>query len=138
MFVPCDQCTKRPIPDYQFEFRTKDSGKREEYDSGMRRDTQEGKPRFDLLLVPGVPYEAQFLTRVAALLERGAEKYGERNWQKANSPEELERFVASGTRHLIQWATGEVDEDHAAAVVFNLMAAEYVKWKLAQNEDPAL
>lgn len=120
------------------EFITKDSGKREDYDSGMRRDTQEGKPRFDLLLVPGVPFEDQFLTRLAALLERGAAKYGERNWQKANSPEEVERFVASGTRHFFQWACGEVDEDHAAAVVFNLMAAEYVKWKLEQNEDPAL
>lgn len=120
------------------QWTTKDSGKREEYDSGMRRDTQEGKPRFDLLLVPGVPFEAQFLTRLAALLERGATKYGERNWQKANSVEELERFVASGMRHMVQWATGEVDEDHAAAVAFNLMAAEYVKWKLEQNEDPAL
>ena len=119
-------------------FVTKDSGKREDYPSGMRRDTQEGKPRFDLLLVPGLPFEAQFLTRLAALLERGATKYGERNWQKAESPEELERFVASGMRHMVQWATGELDEDHAAAVAFNLMAAEYVKWKLAQNEDPAL
>lgn len=119
------------------QFVTKDSGKREAYDSGMVRDTQEGKPRFDLLLVSGVPFESQFLTRLAALLERGATKYGERNWQKANSPEELERFVASGMRHMVQWATGELDEDHAAAVAFNLMAAEYVKWKL-QNEDPAL
>jgi hypothetical protein len=118
-------------------FITKDSGKREEYDSGMRRDTQEGKARFDLLLVPGLPFEAQFLTRMGQLLARGADKYGDRNWQKANSPEELERFVSSGLRHMVQWASGEVDEDHAAAVAFNLMAAEYVKWKLA-NEDPAL
>lgn len=112
-------------------FVTKDSGKREEYDSGMRRDTQEGKPRFDLLLVDGVPFDEQFLTRLAALLERGATKYGEKNWQLANSEEELLRFRASGLRHMYQWLCGEDDEDHAAAVVFNLMAAEYVKWKLA-------
>jgi hypothetical protein len=30
-------------------YTTKDSGKREEYKSGMRRDTQEGKPRYDLI-----------------------------------------------------------------------------------------
>ncbi len=118
-------------------FTTKDSGHREDYDSGMVRDTQDGKPRFDLCLVDGLPYEEQFLTRLAGLLSRGAEKYGEKNWQLADSAEELARFKASGLRHMMQWMTDEVDEDHAAAVAFNLMAAEYVKWKLA-NEDPAL
>lgn len=112
---------------------TKDSGKREEYDSGMVRDVQENKPRFDLLFTEGVPYGEQFFTRVAELLGRGAEKYGERNWQLANSEEELDRFKASGLRHMLQWMTGEVDEDHASAVVFNLMAAEYVKGKLKRE-----
>lgn len=111
------------------EFETKDSGVREEYPSGMRRDTQEGKPRFDLVLAP-VPYEDQLLTRWAHLMARGAEKYGERNWQEADSYEEHDRFVASGLRHMMQWANGERDEDHAAAVMFNLMAAEYMKTKL--------
>lgn len=115
-------------------FETKDSGERIEYASGMRRDVQSGKPRFDLLLVDGQPFEGQFLTRFAALLARGAEKYGERNWQLASSQEELGRFRASGIRHMMQWATGEVDEDHAAAVAFNLMAYEYVKWKLNAQE----
>lgn len=119
------------------EYVTKDSGQRQDYASGMRRDIQDGKPRFDLMLVDGLPFEEQFLTRFAALLERGAVKYGERNWQKANSEEELLRFRASAVRHLMQWACGEQDEDHAAAVAFNLMAYEYTKWKLA-NEDPAL
>lgn len=112
------------------EFETKDSGERQEYLSGMRRDLQNGKPRFDLLLTDGLPYDEQFLTRFASLLERGASKYGERNWQLANSHDELARFRASGLRHMMQWATGERDEDHAAAVAFNLMAYEYVKWKL--------
>ena len=111
-------------------FETKDSGQRQDYESGMRRDIQVGKPRFDLLLTDEQPYEDQFLTRFAALLARGAEKYGERNWQLANSAEELSRFRASAVRHLMQWATGETDEDHASAVAFNLMAFEYVRWKL--------
>lgn len=108
---------------------TKDSGERETYESGMCRDTQDGKYRFDLLLVEGQPYEDQFLTRFAALLERGAAKYGERNWQLAEGDEELARFKASALRHIVQWVCGEVDEDHPAGVAFNLMAAEYVKWK---------
>lgn len=123
--VVCDLCKAIEPP----KFITKDSGKREEYDSGMRRDTQEGKPRFDLLLVPNLPYEEQFLTRIARLLERGAVKYGERNWELAEGPEEEARFRSSALRHMMQWACGEVDEDHAAATAFNLMAAEYVKWK---------
>lgn len=111
-------------------FVTKDSGKREEYDSGMVRDTQENKPRFDLLYPLGVPYEHQFLVRVAELLARGAEKYEDRNWEKANGQAELDRFKASAHRHLSQWMVGESDEDHAAGTVFNLLAYETIKWKL--------
>jgi hypothetical protein len=115
-------------------FTTKDSGKREEYDSGMRRDTQEGKPDFSLLL-PEMPYELLPITRWAYLMTRGADKYGRRNWQLANTPEELERFRASAARHFMQWLAGEEDEDHMAAVMFNLNAAEYVKWRIEQEKE---
>lgn len=114
-------------------FVTKDSGVREEYNSGMVRDSQKNKARFDLLRPKDVPYSAQFLTRVAELMTRGAEKYGLRNWEMANSEEELERFENSAERHLMQYLSGETDEDHAAAVVFNLLAAETLRWKLGQS-----
>lgn len=117
------------------EFEVKDSGVREEYASGMHRDTQEGKARFDLLRPQGVPYEEQFLTRCAMHLTKGAVKYGERNWEKADSQEELERFQGSAERHLNMWLAGMTDEDHAAAVVFNLIAAETVRWKIAQDRE---
>jgi hypothetical protein len=128
-FVYCDIC--RPPKQ---EFVTKDSGKRESYDSGMVRDTQDDKPRFDLLLPVGVPYGDQFLTRVAGLLARGAEKYSERNWEKAEGEAELTRFRASALRHLLQYLAGETDEDHMAAVVFNLMGAHLVEWKMRDDE----
>lgn len=102
---------------------TKDSGARQEYASGMRRDVQDGKPDYTLL-------DRAFLKRWAELMVRGAKKYGRHNWRKANSQEELERFQASAYRHLVQWLDGETDEDHAAAVAFNLAAAEYVKSKI--------
>lgn len=121
------------IPRAEPKFVTKDSGKREEFDSGMVRDTQDDKPRFDLLLPIGVPYGDQFLTRVAGLLARGAEKYAERNWEMAQGEVELTRFKASALRHLMQYLAGETDEDHASAVVFNLMGAHLVEWKL-KNE----
>lgn len=117
------------------DFITKDSGVREEYKTGMVRDTQEGKARFSLLRPVGVPYDSQFLTRCAELMTRGAEKYGLRNWEKAHTPEELERFLDSAERHMQQWLAGETDEDHAAAVFFNMMAAETVRWKMKQEDD---
>ena len=118
------------------EFVTKDSGERAEYASGMRRDTQEGKPDFSLIVPAEMPYDETPLTRFAALMTRGIEKYGYRNWEKANSEEELNRFKSSAFRHFVQWITGEQDEDHMAAVMFNLNAAEYVKWRL-ENEGQA-
>ena len=104
-------------------YQTKDSGERINYDSGMRRDIQDGKPRYDL--IPLMP-----LKRLAELYTRGAEKYGDRNWQLANSQEELDRFKGSAMRHMFQWAEGDESEDHAIAVVFNLFAYLYVEDKL--------
>ena len=109
---------------------TKDSGKRQQFDSGGQRDTQEGKARFDLLFPKGVPYDEQLITRFAYLMGRGAEKYNDRNWELFNSEEELDRAKSSALRHLIQWYHEEDDEDHAAAVMFNLLAAENIKRKL--------
>jgi len=101
------------------EFEVKDSGQRIDYPSGMRRDVQTGKARYDLI-------DLDFLERVAIHMTKGAEKYGEHNWRKANSQEEADRFRASAFRHMIQWLRRETDEDHMAAVAFNLAAYEYV------------
>lgn len=115
-------------------YQTKDSGKRQDYSSGMRRDLQESKPRFGDLIIDAMPYEDQLLTRWAELRQRGAVKYGDKNCELANTPEELERFRQSAIRHFFQWYCGETDEDHSAATLFNIQMAEMVKWKL-QNED---
>jgi hypothetical protein len=93
-------------------FVTKDSGQREEFASGMVRDTREGKGRYDLITPFG-------LRRVAQLYERGAEKYKARNWEKG-AP--FSRFIDSCERHLEQYKMGITDEDHLAAVVWNALA----------------
>lgn len=116
------------------QWETLDSGVRYEYDSGMVRDTQEGKPRFDLLIPHDLPFDQQLLTRWASLMARGASKYGDRNWEKGNGEEELERAKASAFRHFLQWFCGETDEDHAAAVCFNVQAAIYFEHRL-NNDD---
>jgi hypothetical protein len=122
-------------------FETKDSGSREEFSTGMKRDTQDGKPRFDLLLPLDIPYEDQMLTRWAQLMSRGAAKYDARNWEKAETPEELSRFKSSAFRHFMQWMADETDEDHAAAVLYNITGTETVKAKIKSRggvkADPA-
>lgn len=114
-------------------FETKDSGKRAEFDSGMVRDTEDGKARFDLTIPKGVPYKYQMSTRLAELMARGAEKYDARNWEKASGQSELDRYESSAYRHFMQWINGETDEDNAAAVLFNITAAETVKYKMSQG-----
>jgi len=100
-------------------FVTKDSGKRAQFDSGFVRDTAEGKPRYDL-----IPEE--LLKRLAELYARGAEKYDADNWRKANSEEEYKRFKASAWRHFVDWSAGwNTEEDHAVAVIFNIMSYEW-------------
>jgi hypothetical protein len=103
------------------DFVVKDSGERKQFESGMQRDVTEGKPRFDLV------FDGPMLARFAEHLRKGALKYNPRNWMQANSREEMERFRESAARHFAQWMAGDADEDHAAAVIFNLNGFEYVK-----------
>jgi hypothetical protein len=91
----------------------------------MKRDVQTDKPRYDLI---GSGWK--LIKRWAELVGRGALKYGELNFEKAATKEEYRRFRSSAMRHMVQWFEGETDEDHAAAVCFNLAGAEMVKTKL--------
>jgi hypothetical protein len=109
-------------------FETKDSGERVKFASGMTRDTDNGKPRYDL-----IPLEP--MRRLADLYARGTVKYGSRNWEQANTIDEIQRFRASAMRHMYQYLAGERDEDHMAAVVFNLFAAEQTDAKLLPFDD---
>jgi hypothetical protein len=105
-------------------FITMDSGERQEFSSGMKRDSKTSKTRYDLVDMP-------MFKRWAELMGRGAEKYGDNNWKKAESWEELDRFKESAFRHFMQWFLEEnQEEDHAAAVFFNIAGVEHVKSKI--------
>ncbi len=108
-------------------YTVKDSGKRAAFASGMVRDTDDGKVDYTLVR-DGPMYE-----RWAAHLTQGAKKYAKRNWMKAAGEAELQRFKESLLRHLEAYLRGEADEDHAAAMIFNLNGMEYVKEKLCQG-----
>ena len=116
------------------EFVTKDSGKRQEFEGGMVRDTTEGKVNWALVA------DGPMLKRWAELMTRGAIKYDARNWMKASGQAELDRARESAFRHFMQWYRGDVDEDHAAAILFNVNQVEYIKEKsqMAQSIAPQL
>lgn len=105
-------------------FVTKDSGQRQEFASGMKRDVSTGKTLWHLVT------SGPMLRRWAELLTRGAEKYDADNWMKANGEAEHKRFKESAFRHFMQWYNGDTDEDHGAAVMFNINGAEYTKEKM--------
>jgi hypothetical protein len=106
------------------EFQIKDSGERLQFPSGMVRDTTDGKIDYTLIM------DGPMFKRWAEHLTKGALKYEARNWMQAEGQEELDRFRGSALRHLLQWFDGERDEDHAAAVFFNINGAEYVLGKM--------
>lgn len=110
-------------------FQIKDSGARQEFTSGMVRDTQTGKADFTRVL------DGPMFDRWATHLTKGEAKYpdvapGVPNWTLASGEAELARFRKSAFRHFRQWLRGDVDEDHAAATFFNINGAEYVKARM--------
>ena len=117
----------------KMKFETKDSGTRYEEVSGFKRDTNENKPRFDLIIPNGIPYSETMLYRLAMLMTRGAKKYNERNWEKAESETALARAKESALRHLMQALSGMTDEDHWSATIFNINMAMTIEYKLNQK-----
>jgi hypothetical protein len=93
-------------------FEVKDSGNRQEFSTGAQRDTQDDKPRYDL-----IPSKA--LERLAYVYARGAAKYDENNWMKGIP---ITRTLASAERHLQSYKQGDKSEDHLAQAAWNLFA----------------
>jgi hypothetical protein len=102
----------------------KDSGTRQTFAGGMVRDTADDKTDYSLV------FDGPMLERWAVHLTKGAKKYAARNWMQACDGEARARFKASAARHFAQWMRGDTDEDHAAAVMFNLNGYEYVTAKI--------
>ncbi len=90
-----------------------DSGKREQFQTGAKRDTGEGKGRYDLL----PPWA---LHALALHFERGARKYDARNWEKGIP---VRRFLESAMRHINDLWMGDGGEDHLSAAAWNLLCA---------------
>ena len=110
-------------------FTVKDSGERTEFASGMVRDRADHKVNYHLA------FDGPMFKRWAEHVTKGAIKYGKRNWMKAEGYQELERAFESLCRHFYQYLAGELDEDHAAAIFFNINEIEYIREKLSKCLD---
>lgn len=88
------------------------------FSTGAVRDSAEGKGRYDLL-----PMFA--IHELAKAMEKGAEKYGERNIDKGIPQYSL---VDSGMRHLTQYIRGDKDEKHLVSALWN------IAWAVQQDE----
>ena len=82
------------------DYITKDSGERRKFNTGAQRDVVDGKGRYDLI-------SPIMIERLAKLLQRGAEKYNDRNWEKGMP---LSVYMDSGMRHLFKFLEGHRDE----------------------------
>jgi len=104
----------------------KDSGKHQEFSTGSKRDTREGKGRYDL--VPSYP-----LHRLAVHYEGGAKKYNPWNWILGQP---LSRYIDSAMRHLNNIKDGLTDEDHESAVVWNIFSYIETKRLIEEGQLP--
>ena len=67
-------------------FKIKDSGEHIVYKDGMNRDNTDGKIMYSLIYMP-------MLKRWAEHMTKGAKLHGKRDWEKASTVEELDRFM---------------------------------------------
>lgn len=74
---------------------------------------------------------AQHLTTAEAKYPDAA--LGVPNFMLIETDEELFRYKKSAFRHFMSWFYDETDEDHAAAVYFNINGVEIIKDKRAQR-----
>lgn len=101
----------------------KDSGARRSWPTGSRRDTNDGKGRFDLL-----PMRA--LGAVAEHMQKGALKYSERNWELGQP---LSSYCDSAMRHLQRWLIGRTDEAHLVAAAWNVLCLLDTEMRISEG-----
>lgn len=103
-----------------------DSGAREVRPNGFMREPDTDRVDLSYLFtVEGldlVPRE--LIARIARHYHEGGRKYSPNNWKKGTDEASLKRNKRSLTRHIFQWFRGEQDEDHLAAIVWNLITWE--------------
>jgi hypothetical protein len=95
----------------------KDSGERQQFQTGAVRDTATGKPLMELL----PPWS---LFAWGWIMEAGARKYAARNWEKGMP---ISRYLSSAQRHIQMYLAGFRDEPHLWQALWNIGGAVHTQ-----------
>lgn len=105
-----------------------DTGERTVFETGAQRDKSSGK---------GYPSDIPPCAerRLASHFEYGAlgKGYGRDNWMQGIP---LRRYHDALKRHLLSWSEGDVSEDHAAAVLWNMSCAMWTEEQIKSGKLP--
>lgn len=104
----------------------KHSDKKQTFETGANRDTDDNKGNPSLIGVIGS-------YRLAILLQKGAKHYGPNNWQKGMP---FLRTINSITRHLWQYTAMDDSEDHLAAIRFGVDCLMHFEEAIKADELP--
>ena len=97
----------------KLEGKMNDGGQRIRYgENAAQREPATGKGRPSLITPFGTD-------RLSKWYELGANKYGDRNWEKGMP---FSRYTDAIERHTIAWKKGDESEDHLAAIAWNAFA----------------
>lgn len=146
---------------------TKDSGKREEFETGARRDTSEGKPRFDLIpieildliqqsygggemkietgtmlwtgLLPDEEVRLDLIPDLMLNRLGGLFYRGAIKYSDNNWQKgiPLSRVYESLLRHTFMWAAGDTSEDHLAAIIWNATVLMWIEHMIMRGKLPS-
>lgn len=122
-----------------------DSGERESFETGMMREPNMMRGRYDLISPIGLrrlfnvsggiqTISLYALEQLAIHYERGAEKYAPRNWEKGGY---ICRYLNSAIRHLSKYICGSRDEDHLSAFVWNVFSIMHTEEMVAAGRLPS-
>lgn len=120
------------------EFIVEDSGNKKTFTTGMVRNSDKGKVRYNSIL------HGPMFKRWAAHVWKAKAVYpdvalGLGNWELAETAEELQHAKESLLSHIVDYletldAGVEAKEDNAAAVFFNINLIENIKLKMAAKK----
>ena len=98
----------------------------EHFDTGASRELKTtDKGRYDLL-----PWEV--IHDLAIHFAEGAEKHGERNWEKGMP---IHGYIDSAIRHLSCYMRGMTDEEHLRSALWNVACAMWTEKNVPEMQD---
>jgi len=88
-----------------------------QHGTGAKRESKEGKGRYDLI-------SPIALRRLAVVYEKGAVVHEPRNWEKGLP---ISETLSSAIRHIFQYLAGSRSEDHLAQSAWNLFSVMHLE-----------